>query len=792
MSDQNIQVTTITYKDGTAITESSGIGAPPLVAVGLTRYTQLDTNPPTIWISVNGTMTQQNPVFGNVGPGHSSGLVPDPGPTISQTKFLTDHGWDANALSLPFTPENIANKDKPNGYAGLDQSGQVPADLLLNAPGTAGPSAYQVAVANGFTGNQTQWLTSLTGPPGASGIGLPIYATTSSGITPGTGASPNAFFFTPSTNIDGLYDTYQNVSNTAVFVSTVPKQDLVSTAAGLTLTDAQGFSVKLFDTATGTIPIVEPRLEELEAGIFKSAVGLSSAGTGLTSTATGLTLTDAQGFSAVILNPVNGDSPVFDATYGLQNQINLLNSACLAFSTSVRNRFNPTMQAFGFGHNYVTFYGQSLMCGYSCVGTYDTTQPLGNFCIGTHPQWQSSLGAALPQGDTLNHPCIELQNTATISGDTGVTRFGIDTKTLINLYRGNITNDLSKVFVSADVACPGEPIANLISSAAPDSSGSNLWNRVQRSAQYAQANASNANVSIGSVAFVYDQGEQDYGLSLANVSVWSNALIQMRADYDSLMTNTLGQVNQAGMYTYQTGGSFENNAADDISIGMAQWHLAKTQPNWFMFGPHYAYPDTGGHKTGNSYRWMMAMCAKVWFRTAVLRQGWLPLGPHKCVIAGNTLLVGFHVPAPPLTVQTAYNIATPVNFSDLGFNLFDAKGWIPFTSVSIVADTVVQFVPSRIVDWSTAQLKYADIGNGSQNATTMKGTPHGARGNLTDSDTAVSQTIYVHPDGDASQLPVTTPPQPAAGYDIVGLSGLPYKLNNWCVAFNIFPATFTG
>lgn len=32
--------------------------------------------------------------------------------------------------------------------------------------GPGGPSAYQVAVANGFTGTEAEWLASLQGPPG--------------------------------------------------------------------------------------------------------------------------------------------------------------------------------------------------------------------------------------------------------------------------------------------------------------------------------------------------------------------------------------------------------------------------------------------------------------------------------------------------------------------------------------------------------------------------------------------------------------------------------------------------
>lgn len=37
-------------------------------------------------------------------------------------------------------------------------------------PGTeGGPSAYQIAVANGFTGSEAQWLASLVGPQGPAG-----------------------------------------------------------------------------------------------------------------------------------------------------------------------------------------------------------------------------------------------------------------------------------------------------------------------------------------------------------------------------------------------------------------------------------------------------------------------------------------------------------------------------------------------------------------------------------------------------------------------------------------------
>jgi len=50
------------------------------------------------------------------------------------------------------------------------------ADVIVQLPG-AGPegdeglSAYEVAVANGFVGNEATWLASLVGPPGDGGSG---------------------------------------------------------------------------------------------------------------------------------------------------------------------------------------------------------------------------------------------------------------------------------------------------------------------------------------------------------------------------------------------------------------------------------------------------------------------------------------------------------------------------------------------------------------------------------------------------------------------------------------------
>lgn len=51
------------------------------------------------------------------------------------------------------------------------QTGDSTVVYLASAPGTDGASAYQVAVANGFTGTEAEWLASLVGPKGDPGSG---------------------------------------------------------------------------------------------------------------------------------------------------------------------------------------------------------------------------------------------------------------------------------------------------------------------------------------------------------------------------------------------------------------------------------------------------------------------------------------------------------------------------------------------------------------------------------------------------------------------------------------------
>ncbi|MFG2826095.1 hypothetical protein ACGFWI_01210 [Streptomyces sp. NPDC048434] len=85
--------------------------------------------------------------------------------------FWTDiHGPDGATVHL----DELLPVPAPDGTPGIQQ-------------GPAGASAYQLAVADGYTDTVTQWLASLVGPAGATGLAGPAGAT---GATGATGPQP--------------------------------------------------------------------------------------------------------------------------------------------------------------------------------------------------------------------------------------------------------------------------------------------------------------------------------------------------------------------------------------------------------------------------------------------------------------------------------------------------------------------------------------------------------------------------------------------------------------------------
>lgn len=91
----------------------------------------------------------------------------------------------------------------PKGDPGVPGVKGDPGDIGLTGPqGDPGDSAYEVAVANGFVGNQTQWLASLVGPQGEKGL------KGDTGATGSDGRGITSVARTSGAGVPGTLDTY--------------------------------------------------------------------------------------------------------------------------------------------------------------------------------------------------------------------------------------------------------------------------------------------------------------------------------------------------------------------------------------------------------------------------------------------------------------------------------------------------------------------------------------------------------------------------------------------------------
>lgn len=133
---------------------------------------------------VGGVLTVERPVEGTTAAAWSVGASISARATAGTLETLRDSGGAEGASAYEVA---VAN-----GFVG-DEAAWL--DSLQGAPGadgSAGLSAYQVAVVNGFVGTELEWLESLEGAPGADGAdgaGLNIVGELpSSGDLPGAGS----------------------------------------------------------------------------------------------------------------------------------------------------------------------------------------------------------------------------------------------------------------------------------------------------------------------------------------------------------------------------------------------------------------------------------------------------------------------------------------------------------------------------------------------------------------------------------------------------------------------------
>jgi hypothetical protein len=223
----------------------------------------------------------------------------------------------------------------------------------------------------------------------------------------------------------------------------------------------------------------------------------------------------------------------------------------------------------------------------------------------------------------------------------------------------------------------------------------------------------------------------------------------------------VGQELNPVMFLSQVG-EFYNRDSGDMGVAMAQIALADENPHMVLVGPHYHVTNipSDGHLDANGSRWFGQLMGKV-KETVLLRgEGWRPCSPLYAVHRADEVLVGCHVPVPPLVFDTPWDGYTPATLVNNGFELLVNGTAVTIASVQFVGRTLIKITPAAPV-FGVVKIRYA-------------GQVNGGLGGVRDSDAAVASQIYVS--GVAGQ---------AAEADIPALNDKPYPLQNWLTAFTI-------
>jgi hypothetical protein len=224
--------------------------------------------------------------------------------------------------------------------------------------------------------------------------------------------------------------------------------------------------------------------------------------------------------------------------------------------------------------------------------------------------------------------------------------------------------------------------------------------------------------SYGVPAITWMQGEaendyrsEDWTAPLSRVALmdtYANDLINLKNDWNEDILAITGQKNRIPLFTYQTYGAL---------TGQAQLVASDRDPEIIVTTPTYytssslnsanGYnPTVWGnwiHIDGDSERLIGEQFAKVMHRVLVDKETWLPLRPIRSWSdqQGDTVYVQYHVPRPPLVLDTDFLPAV----AGAGFVV---NGGPAVTSASVVTpDTVALKLAAPLSGSGSYHIQYA-------------------------------------------------------------------------------------
>ena len=360
--------------------------------------------------------------------------------------------------------------------------------------------------------------------------------------------------------------------------------------------------------------------------------------------------------------------------------------------------------------NHILSTGQSLAIGGLGSPVLSSTQPLQNLMFGTGLSSVSSTLSPLVEDfwETMSSGLSSLASTLyqTPHNNTGTPPPTNRHDTLISIH-----------------ASAGYPYSLLRKGTANFAQGISQF-RTARSI----AEKQNKSYIVRCVTNVH--GETDHAFQNPD---YTNNLIDWQRDYEQAIQSN-GQTDPVPMLHSQMS-SFTRYQAATSLIPPAQFEASKQYPRKLpLVMPKYflSYFD-GIHLTSQGYRHMGEYYGKVYNYVVLEGSCWEPLRPLDARLDGNVVYVRFHVPEPPIVLDTVL-VSDPGNF---GFEYDDDSGQTPsVTGVRVVdEDTVALTLSGTPSAGARKFVGYAFTGI----VGALGGPMTGARGCVRDSDATPSR-----------------------------------------------------
>jgi hypothetical protein len=211
-------------------------------------------------------------------------------------------------------------------------------------------------------------------------------------------------------------------------------------------------------------------------------------------------------------------------------------------------------------------------------------------------------------------------------------------------------------------------------------------------------------------------------------STYCTDMLEWRSDFAALSTR-IGTGSTQPLYVSQMSSCtfYSTTTLDTCVAPMQQYTCAKNNADVVMVGPKYHLTTSDGvHLTNATSRRHGEEIGKAMARYQT-DGSWTGLRPSAVSANGAAISITFHVPVPPLVLDTT-DVTNPGNY---GFTYTDDSSPPAISSVALAGDDTVVVTLASTPTGASRRIRYAYTGTSGNAA----GPTTGMRGNLRDSDT---------------------------------------------------------